>query len=160
MITEDQLEQETLGWLAELGDFHTWVRPARTHGVLPYGACVVGGEVVLTHVPEWTAAWSHGVRPGWRLVGEPVRETWASTPAAPHVKPLLVARRILSGSFGDVRDLEARGPGARWARWSESWEPPTGAPVSTARTASVSAADSTLRICSSERLVRLQCVQV
>ncbi len=116
-------------WLAELGDFHTWVRPARTHGVLPYGACVVGGEVVLTHVAEWTAAWSHGVRPGWRLVGEAVRETWASTPAAAHVKPLLVARRILSGSFGEVRDLEARGPGARWARWSEAWEPPTGAPV-------------------------------
>lgn len=116
-------------WLAELGDFHTWVRPARTSGVLPYGACVSGREVVLTNVPEWSAAWEHGVRPGWRLVGEPVRELWATTPGAAHVKPLLVARRLLSGSFGDERALEARGPGARWARWVEAWNLPTGAPV-------------------------------
>jgi carboxyl-terminal processing protease len=111
-------------WLAELGDVHTWVRPARTQVVLPYGACVVDGEVVLTHVPVWTAGYAAGARPGWRLVGEDVRGTWATTPAAPS-RPLLVARRLLSGDVGTVRRLEARGAGG-WAHWEEAFEAPTG----------------------------------
>ncbi|MCB9682262.1 MAG: hypothetical protein H6733_12415 [Alphaproteobacteria bacterium] len=117
-------------WLAELGDFHTWVRPAQTQLVLPYGATVVDGEVVLTHVMPWTEAWSHGVRPGWRLVGEDVRSTWVTTPAAPHARPGLVARRLLSGTAGATRALEARGPRGAWARWSEVFTPPTGTPAS------------------------------
>lgn len=117
-------------WLAELGDFHTWVRPAVPQLVLPYGACVVGGEVVLTHVLPWTAGWAAGARPGFRLVGQDVRGMWETTPAAPHSKPLLVARRLLSGGAGERRHLEARGPGGAWVRWSEVFEPPTG-PVAT-----------------------------
>jgi carboxyl-terminal processing protease len=116
-------------WLAELQDFHTWVRPARTQLVLPYGARVNGSEVVLTHVLPWTPAWALGVRPGYRLVGEDVQGAWASTPGAPHAKPLLVARRLLSGDAGQTRALEARGPDGHWVRWEETFEPPTGTPA-------------------------------
>lgn len=114
-------------WTAELGDFHTWVRPTSTQLVLPYGAAVVNGEVVLTHVLPWTDGYAAGARPGWRLVGEDVHGVWQTTPAASHSKHLLVARRLLSGDAGQVRHLEARGPGGAWARWSEVFTPPTGA---------------------------------
>lgn len=117
-------------WLTELHDFHTWVRPARTQLVLPYGACVVGQELVFTHVLPWTKAYALGVRPGYRLVGEDVRGTWERTPAAPHARPLLVARNLLSGDAGETRALEARGPNAHWVRWEETFEPPTGTPAS------------------------------
>lgn len=117
-------------WLAELGDFHTWVRPARTQLVLPYGAAAIGDEVVLTHVLPWTKAAQLGVRPGYRLVGQDVRGTWAATPSAPHARPLAVARRLLSGLAGHERHLEARGPGGHWVRWTEAPEPPTGTPAS------------------------------
>lgn len=116
-------------WLAELDDFHTWIRPVGLQLVLPYGAAVVRGEVVLTHVLPWTAGYAAGARPGWRLVGEDVRGVWSTTPAAAHSKPMLVARRLLSGPAGERRHLEARGPGGAWARWTEVFTPPTGAPV-------------------------------
>lgn len=117
-------------WLTPLGDAHTWVRPVRTQLVLPYGATVIDGEVVLTHVFPWSPGWDHGVRPGWRLVGEDVRGAWQTTPGAPHAKAQWVARRLLSGDPGVPRTLEARGPGARWAHWEETPEYPTGAPAS------------------------------
>lgn len=117
-------------WLAELDDFHTWVRPVQTQLVLPYGAAVVGDAVVLTNVLPWTAGYAAGARPGDRLLGLDVRGTWATTPAAPHSKPLLVARRLLSGAAGEERRLEARGPGGRTARWKEVFTPPTGVPAS------------------------------
>jgi carboxyl-terminal processing protease len=117
-------------WLAELEDFHTWVRPVQTQVVLPYGAAVVDGQVVLTHVPWWTAGWAAGARPGWRLVGLDVKGTWATTPAAAHSKPLLVARRLLSGAVGEAKHLEARGANATTARWTEVHEAPSGTPAS------------------------------
>ncbi len=116
-------------WLASLGDLHTWVRPVRTQVVLPYSACVVDGEVVVTWVWEGSLGYAHGLRPGWRLVGEEVRETWATTPAPPHAKPLLVARRLLSGTPGTTRTVEARSPSGAWARWDETFTLPTGAPA-------------------------------
>jgi len=116
-------------WLTELGDFHTWVRPAATRLVLPYGVFIHQGEVVFTYVPEWTQAYALGVRPGWRLVGEDVRSMWRTTPGAPHAKPHLVARRLLSGLAGTERYLEARGPRTQWVRWTEPFLPPTGAPT-------------------------------
>lgn len=120
-------------WLAELGDLHTWVAPARTQLVLPYGAVVMGGEVVLTHVLPWTDAYQAGVRPGYRLVGEDVAAAWRTTPAAPHARPFMVARRLLSGAAGELRHLEARGPGAHTVRWSEPFRPPSGTPAAWAR---------------------------
>lgn len=117
-------------WLAELDDLHTWVRPVQTQVVLPYGACVVDGAVVLTHVPWWTAGFAAGARPGWQLIGLNVRETWSTPPARPHSKPLLVARRLLSGAVGEARHLEARGPRAATARWTEVHQPPSGTPAS------------------------------
>lgn len=116
-------------WLTELGDFHTWLRPVRTQIGLPYGATVRGREVVLTDVYPWSPGWAHGVRPGWRLVGHDVAGTWETTPAAPHARPLLVARRILSADPHTTVAMEARGPGGRWARWEEVATPPTSTPA-------------------------------
>lgn len=120
-------------WLTPLGDFHTWVRPARTSLVLPYGARVVRGQVMLTHVHPRTRGYAAGARPGWFLRGLDVRTAWNTTPGAPHARPQLVARRLLSGTAGEEREWEARAPGGATARWYEAPTPPTGPPASWTR---------------------------
>lgn len=116
-------------WLATLGDPHTWVRPVATQVVAPYAGAAVDGEIVIGWVWPGSEGARHGVRPGWRLVGEDVRGTAATTPGRPHSHPMLVARRILSAPPGTVRRFEARGPGGAWAVWEETLRMPTGAPV-------------------------------
>lgn len=116
-------------WLTSLDDFHTWVRPAMTRLVLPYGATIADGHVVLTNVLPHTMAWKRGVRPGYRLLGLDVAEAWQRVPAPAHAKPLLVARHLLSGRAGEERWLEARGPSAHTVRWQETLQPPTGPPA-------------------------------
>ena len=83
----------------------------------------------ITHAQPWTAGYQAGLRPGWRLVGEAVDNVWAATPGATHSRPSWVARRLLSGSAGTERELEARGPNGEWARWREPFEVPTGPPA-------------------------------
>ncbi len=117
-------------WLTPLGDFHTWVRPVGTQLVLPYGATIIDGELVFTHVLPWTRGYELGLRPGHRLVGADVAGTWATTPSAPHARALAVARRLLSGDAGHPVQLEARGPGGHWLHWEETPQPPTGTPAS------------------------------
>lgn len=116
-------------WLAELGDLHTWVRPVQTQVVLPYVGTVVDGSVTLSWVWPGSVGHAHGVRAGWRLFGEDVRGMATTTPGLQHSKPLLVARRLLSGAPGSVRRLEARGPAGAWAVWEEPFTLPTGAPA-------------------------------
>jgi carboxyl-terminal processing protease len=115
-------------WMAELGDGHTWVRPAVPLGDLPYEAWVTEGSAVLTRVPAGTRAWEAGARPGFRLVGADAAGWRRRTAATPHSRPLVAGRRLLAGPVGVERELVAESPAGARVTWREAppadpWEP-------------------------------------
>jgi len=70
-------------WLAELHDGHTWVWVPV--GNLPYAIRVDGDLATFARVPEGTAGFAAGVRPGWRLTRStaprlPRRTGWPAPP--------------------------------------------------------------------------------
>jgi len=105
-------------WLATLGDAHTAVRRSQRNLGLPYAVHATEERAVLWGVPEGSAGWRAGARPGMRLVGEPLAEVWAQTGASPHQRPWLVGRRLLEGP-AEERPVEVRGRDGRAIRWSE-----------------------------------------
>ncbi len=109
-------------WLAELDDTHTWARPTRPPGHLPFEAWISPSrEVVLTHVPEGSAAHEAGVRAGFRLIGEDVEAWWHRTAATPHAKPLVAARRLLEGAPGETRRFAAAIGSGPVVDWEETY---------------------------------------
>ncbi len=115
-------------WLAELRDGHTWAwAPV---GNLPYAVRVSDGAATFVRVPEVTAAFAAGVRPGWSLVeidAAPVdADGWVARAAAPaHSRALIAGRRLLAGPAGTARALEAVAPTGERVTWEEA---PTLAP--------------------------------
>ena len=109
-------------WLAELEDGHTWVWPPFAN--LPYGVRI-DERATFVRVREGTAAFGHGVRPGWVLAsidGMPVDAAgWLARAAAPpHARPLIAGRRLLAGPAGVERALEATSPDGEHVAWSEA----------------------------------------
>lgn len=113
-------------WLAELQDAHTWVKPSPAPVPLPYEVWVEGDTAVFTRVPQGTAAWDAGVRPGDVLLDEDTAGWWARTGSTPHAKPLMTGYRLLSTPVGVERTLAARRADGQRVEWREvgSIDPP------------------------------------
>jgi carboxyl-terminal processing protease len=106
-------------WLAELQDTHTWVRPARPPGQLPYRLRLSEEQAEFVSVPAGSAAWEVGVRPGFQLAEVDCASWWRRTAATPHARPLVAGLRCLSGEVGAWRELAARAPNGDELRWRE-----------------------------------------
>jgi carboxyl-terminal processing protease len=104
---------ELRAWLAELGDAHTWIRPRRPAGRLPYEARVVGDAVILDEVPSGTEGRRAGARPGQRLLGFDGLEAWRTTAASPHSRARVAGLRALQGPDGQALEV-VTDAGARW----------------------------------------------
>ncbi|HLI52225.1 MAG TPA: S41 family peptidase [Thermomicrobiaceae bacterium] len=115
-------------WLAELRDCHSWVKERPSPVPLPYQLWVeeprrgLGHQprAVFVDVPEGTAAWEAGVRPGDELLDVDAAGWWERTGAPAHAKPLMTGYRLLSGQAGVQRELVARSPSGETRRWSEA----------------------------------------
>lgn len=105
-------------WVAELGDAHTQLIVPGRRFHPPYVAQMRADGAVLLEVPEDTAAWAAGVRPGHVLVVDDPGAWLARTGASPQQHALVTARRFLA-SEGDTRRLEARGPDGVRRAWAE-----------------------------------------
>ncbi|SDM79775.1 S41 family peptidase [Allokutzneria albata] len=106
-------------WVAQLGDAHTAVHAAPRPLPLPYKAF----RSTFTDVPEGSAAWEAGVRPGWRLHAPHHDDIARRTGASPHMLPYLIGRRLLSSTGS--QQWRAFGPGGEDVTWTEK---PTGLP--------------------------------
>ncbi len=116
-------------WTAAVGDAHTTVHPTGGHGRTPYSARVVDGSVAFCHVPSGTPASDAGVRPGDVVVDVDVDAAWRTTGASQHMKPWLVAMRLLGGPVGQPRTLRVRRHDGTTAEFIETpvkspWEDP------------------------------------
>lgn len=106
-------------WVAMLEDGHTAVHSEPRPVPLPYVAAVRGRTARLLRVPEGTAAWAAGVRPGWRLSTGNAAAVARRTAAPPHMHPYAAGRRLLSFPADEPVVLEARGPDGGRITWSE-----------------------------------------
>lgn len=95
-------------WVARLGDAHTNVHVRPGGAALPYTARVTDGRIVFVDIPDRTPLWEAGVRSGDDLLGVDTQELWDKVGATPHLKPLLVGRRALSGLAGEPLELMIR----------------------------------------------------
>lgn len=93
-------------WVAHLGDGHTNVHERGGVAALPYAARAVGDRVVFADVPEGTAAWQAGIRPGHTLLGVDVATIRPVAGAPEHLRPWLVGRRALAGPVGSEATFE------------------------------------------------------
>lgn len=116
--------------MATLGDAHSWVRDPRVNGRLPYHLYDDGTTTRLWDVPPGSAAWTHGLRPGDRLVRPATGRWWPRTGSAAHTKPWNVGYRALQGRVGETRELVGiRGDGSE-TRWCEAIPPmPWASPI-------------------------------
>ncbi|MFT4622640.1 MAG: carboxyl-terminal processing protease [Myxococcota bacterium] len=116
---------EVRRWIATLGDAHTQVRRTTPWGFLRLGAAAgPDGAVVLWTVPEGSAAWRAGVRPGWRVEAGGL---WDLHGGSPHHRPWVVGRAALGGPLGEARPWTARS-GARVVRWTDAVPEPFAPP--------------------------------
>jgi len=115
-------------WVAELGDAHTAVVPARPQGRLPYVVKLTDREV-FWQVPDSSHAGKAGVLPGWTLRLADVAGILARTGASPHSRPLMAGLRAMRGPLGTSRLWTARSPGGRQVQWEEPFASPTQGPL-------------------------------
>ncbi|MGI8485149.1 MAG: S41 family peptidase [Thermomicrobiales bacterium] len=119
---------------AELDDAHTWARDSRINARLPYRTCVNGDLVTLVHVPRWSAGWDAGVRTGDALIGLDAKAWWDRTSATARTKPTTTGYRMLAGSVGKTRTLQARTSTGKVIEWQETFQQnPWPEPVSWSR---------------------------
>ncbi|MDO4918962.1 S41 family peptidase [Kocuria sp.] len=118
--TWDQFIPWATRWVAQLGDAHTAVidhRSAEFHP--PYTAELLERGAVMIRVPEESAAFAAGVRPGWIVdVGDPA--AWlAAVGASPQQHGRMAARRAMAIQ-GTQRRFTARDPrSSRSVTWTE-----------------------------------------
>jgi carboxyl-terminal processing protease len=105
-------------WIAALGDAHTAVRPATPLGRLRYGVRV-DDRAVLWEVPEESAAWRAGVRPGFELKISDVRGLLERTGASPHARAWVAGLAAVSAPVGERRTWTAIGPSGLRTSWEE-----------------------------------------
>ncbi|WP_309134238.1 S41 family peptidase [Cellulomonas sp.] len=105
-------------WVAELGDAHTQlIKPgARFHP--PYVAAMHGAGALLHHVPQDSAAWAAGVRPG-HVVEVPEPSVWLhGVGASPQHRAFVAARRFMAMTTAE-RQYTARAPDGTRHSWTE-----------------------------------------
>lgn len=99
-----------LRWIAELGDAHTQLAfPGRRHHP-PYLARMGPETAVLVSVPDDSAAWHAGVRPGDHLIVEDGRHWLDTVGASPQHHELVAGRRFMMMTT-PTRQFRAR---TRW----------------------------------------------
>nr|WP_237728214.1 S41 family peptidase [Cellulomonas sp. APG4] len=109
---------EAARWVAELGDAHTQLITPGPRFHPPYVAQMRADGAVLLEVPDDTAAWAAGVRPGHVLTVADPGAWLARTGASPHQHALVAGRRFLAAE-GAARRFEAYGPDGVRRAWTE-----------------------------------------
>lgn len=111
-------------WVAELGDAHTGIATSTSGGYHPaYRGTLQRDGVHVNEVPEQSAAWEAGVRPGWIVVIEDVERLMKVVGGTPQQLPQLRARRAMAIQ-GTHRVYRAYDPsGAGHAEWREDAVP-------------------------------------
>lgn len=113
-------------WVARLGDAHTAVIDETTGAFNPPYTAELGYDGArLLIVPERSAAYEAGVRPGWRVRVEDAGRWWASTGACAQQRARVAARRFLALT-AESRTFTASDPGSgRTVSWVEERRDPT-----------------------------------
>lgn len=128
MADVDDLETvQTL--MAHLDDAHSWAKDPRINGRLPYHTMTDLDGCRFWSVPEWSAAWEQGVRPGDVLLHPNAAEWTSRTGSTPHAKPWLIGYRMLAGKVGEAVELAVRRAGGETISWTEQipsapWQEP------------------------------------
>ncbi len=92
---DEQFWNGALRWIAELGDAHTQlVRPGRRHHP-PYLARMGPESATLVSVPDDSAAWDAGVRPGDHLIVDDGQHWLDTVGASPQHHELVAGRRFM-----------------------------------------------------------------
>ncbi|WP_420174863.1 S41 family peptidase [Luteococcus sp. OSA5] len=106
--------------LAHLPDGHARIAAtSQTTFNPPYQARLDGDHVILSKVPEGSAAFAAGVRPGWTSAVPDAERWWRTTPASPQGRPWRTARRFLR-VVGDERTFTATSPDGHAVTWVEA----------------------------------------
>jgi carboxyl-terminal processing protease len=120
--------------MATLDDAHSWAKDTRVTGRLPYALHDDGETVHFWAVPEGTAAWDAGVRPGDRCLAPDTAPWRDRTGSARHARPWNVGYRALQGPVGSVVAMAAIRADGGVARWEELVPPlPWDAPIEPGR---------------------------
>jgi carboxyl-terminal processing protease len=118
--------------MATLGDAHSWAKDPRVNGRLPYHLHDDGAIARFWSVPEGSATWAEGVRPGDRCIAPDTAPWRERTGSAPVAKPWNIGYRALQGRVGEVVELAAIRRDGSVARWSETIQPlPWNEPIDT-----------------------------
>lgn len=120
--------------MAALDDAHSWAKDPRINGRLPYHLHDDGQTVRFWSVPEVSAAWDHGVRPGDVCLAPDTTPWRERTGSVARTKPWNIGYRALQGRVGEVVELAARRGDGSEVRWQEAVPPlPWERPISTGR---------------------------
>lgn len=113
-------------WIAELGDAHTAIRTPGSGGFNPpYRGHLRDDGVHLSDVPEGSAAWEAGARPGWVVEIDDTDRLMRTVGASPQQVSQVRARRALA-FHGERRRFTARDARrTREVEWQEAFEQPT-----------------------------------
>jgi carboxyl-terminal processing protease len=105
--------------MATLGDAHSWAKDTRVNGRLPYALHDDGTTARFWAVPEGSAAWDAGIRPGDICLAPDTGPWRVRTGSAPHARPWNIGYRAFQGRVGEEVALAAiRADGAETC-WSE-----------------------------------------
>ncbi len=120
--------------MATLDDAHSWAKDTRVNGRLPYALHDDGETVRFWSVPEGTAAWDAGVRPGDRCLAPDTAPWRVRTGSAPHARPWNIGYRALQAPVGSEVAMAAVRADGREVRWDETVGPvPWVTPIETGR---------------------------
>ena len=105
--------------MATLNDAHSWAKDTRVTGRLPYHLHDDGETARYWAVPERSAGWEQGVRPG-DIALAPDTSPWRErTGSAPHARPWNIGYRALQGRVGEEIALAAIRRDGTTVRWTE-----------------------------------------
>lgn len=116
----DDFWEHAARWVAELGDAHTQLIFPGPRFHPPYVAEMIHPDgAVLRHVPEDSAAWTAGVRPGYTVVVDDPAAWLRSAGASPQQHALIAGRRFMAMSAAP-RDFTATAPDGTERSWTET----------------------------------------
>ncbi|PSL02099.1 carboxyl-terminal processing protease [Haloactinopolyspora alba] len=116
----DEFWAHAARWVAELGDAHTQLIFPGPRFHPPYVAEMIHPDgAVLRKVPEDSAAWAVGVRPGHTMVVDDPAAWLRTVGASPQQHALIAARRFMAMS-AKTRDFTATASDGTERSWTET----------------------------------------